>query len=612
MGKNWAIVVGINNYDNLQPLKYAKRDAEAMQAWFKDEANFDQVFLFTEDSPSIPTNPPIPTQPTQGRFKRFLNAQFDEPLLKPEDNLWFFFAGHGKRFIDQDYLMFLDSDPTDYTTAISVDYVTQRLRRCGADNVVLLIDACRDEGDRSGLGVGLQEHKGVITFYSCAANQKSWEIDELQHGSFTYSLLEGLQLQGESNCATVERLEQHLRYRVPQLNNYYNKPIQNPRFKAEPPYKMYYILLEQAARIKDVEPLKYQASLAENEGDLLLAEQLWIRVLSVSRVDRDAIRAIQRIAQRQVPPVKPISEILSITQPVALPTGERGVIFEPAFKSKNNLKVFQFDVITVNAQGEKIKIEQSQAEYFIENLGNGITLEMVLIPGGSFLMGSPESDPEHFDSEKPQHPVTIKQFYMGRYPITQAQWKAVASFPKIEINLNSEPSYFKGVNRPVENINWYEANEFCERLSRHAEHEYRLPSEAEWEYTCRAGTVTPFHFGDTLTSELANYIDSQTYHTSEKGKYIGKTTSVMNYSANSFGIYDMHGNVREWCFDYWHSNYQGAPSDGTVWKKDGNQSFRVLRGGSWLLNIEDCRSAHRHKDVPSNKSQTNGFRVVCS
>jgi hypothetical protein len=155
------------------------------------------------------------------RFKRFLNAQFEEPLLKPEDNLWFFFAGHGKRFIDQDYLMFLDSDPIDQTTAISVDYVTQRLRRCGADNVVLLIDACRDEGDRSGLGVGTQEHKGVITFYSCAPNQKSWEIDELQHGSFTYSLLEGLRIQGEANCATVERLEQHygIGYRVKQNGN---------------------------------------------------------------------------------------------------------------------------------------------------------------------------------------------------------------------------------------------------------------------------------------------------------------------------------------------------------------------------------------------------------
>ncbi len=210
MGKNWAIAVGINTYDNLLSLKYAQRDAEAMAAWFKDEAKFEQVFLFTKDSPPIrQANPPIPTQPTYARFQRFLDVQFERPLLKPEDNLWFFFAGHGRRYADQDYLMFLDSNPKAVEkTAISVEYVTQRLRRCGADNVVLLIDACRDESSRSGSGIGQQEHKGVITFYSCTANQQSWEIDELQHGSFTYTLLQGLRLQGEANCATVERLDQ--------------------------------------------------------------------------------------------------------------------------------------------------------------------------------------------------------------------------------------------------------------------------------------------------------------------------------------------------------------------------------------------------------------------
>lgn len=155
MSKNWAIVIGINNYDNLELLKYAKRDAEAMMAWFRNEANFDQVFLFTEDSPAIKTNPPKLTQPTHGRFIRFLNVQFARPLLEPGDNLWLFFAGHGQQYADQDYLMFIDSDPQAVDkTAISIEYVTQRLRRSGADNVVLFIDACRDKGKRSGLGVG--------------------------------------------------------------------------------------------------------------------------------------------------------------------------------------------------------------------------------------------------------------------------------------------------------------------------------------------------------------------------------------------------------------------------------------------------------------------------
>ncbi len=337
MGRNWAIVVGINNYDNLQPLKYAKKDAEGMAAWFKDEAEFDAVLLFTEDSPSIDqldiykAASPIPTLPIHARFLRFLNAQFERPLLKPEDNLWFFFAGHGKRYADQDYLMFLDSDPLAVDrTAISVNYVTQRLRRSGADNIVLFLDACRDEGSRAGLGVGEQRHQGVVTFYSCSANQQSWEIDELQHGAFTYTILEGLRLQGEMNCATVERLEQYLRHQVPQINTRYNKPTQNPYLQAEPPYKMYFILLEQAATLRDVEPLKYQASLAENRGELSLARQLWVRVLAASRGDWDAVDAIERIALRQRGNFQPIIS----SEPVReSSSGERSVNSEAVQKS---------------------------------------------------------------------------------------------------------------------------------------------------------------------------------------------------------------------------------------------------------------------------------------
>ncbi|MFM8299408.1 MAG: caspase family protein, partial [Microcystis aeruginosa] len=302
MAKNWVIAIGINEYDNLKPLKYAKKDAEAIKAWCEGEGGFDRsgIFLFTEDSPPIPASPPIPTQLTHGRLKRFLQKQFETPLLKSGDNLWFFFAGHGRRYQDKDYLMLPDSDPGNVReTAVSVDYVTERLRRSGADNVVLLLDACRDEDSRGGLGIGEEEHQGVITFYSCTANQQSWEIDELQQGSFTHTLLEGLRRQGEANCATVERLDEHLRRQVEQTNARYGKPRQNPYLKAEPPHKLYFILLEQVATLRDVQPLKYQASLAENRGDLDLAEQLWIRVLGASRGDLDAIEAIKRIALRQ-------------------------------------------------------------------------------------------------------------------------------------------------------------------------------------------------------------------------------------------------------------------------------------------------------------------------
>jgi formylglycine-generating enzyme required for sulfatase activity/uncharacterized caspase-like protein len=613
MGKNWAIVIGINNYDNLQPLKYAKRDAEVMAAWFKEEAQFEQVFLFTEDSPPIPTNPPIATQPTFARLRRFLQTQFEntqQTLLKPGDNLWFFFAGHGRRFADQDYLMLPDSNPAEVeNTAISVDYVTQRLRRSGADNVVLFLDACRDQGDRMGLGIGEERHQGVITFYSCTANQQSWEIDELQHGSFTHTLLQGLRVQGEANCATVERLEQYLRYQVPQLNVRYGKPAQNPYLEAEPPYKMYFILLEQAARLKDVEPLKFQASLAENKGDLSLAKQLWVRVLAVSRADWDAIEAIERIAQRQRPSTEPV---ISISQPVSMSGGESSVTSEPTQESQiaqqaeaHRQNTVEFETVTVDERGQVVNRYFKQAKFFKEDLGNNVTLEMVEIPAGSFQMGSPPGEKGRNETEGPQHTVNVPSFFMGKFEVTQEQYQQL---------MGENPSYFQGAKRPVEKVSWNDAVEFCKTLSQKTGRTYRLPSEAEWEYACRAGTTTPFHFGETITTELANYDGDFTYASAPKGKYREQTTEVGIFPPNAFSLYDMHGNLWEWCADTWHDSYERAPVDGSPWL-DNDNPYRVLRGGSWILYPRYCRSASRLNALRAGRVDlydSFGFRVVCA
>ncbi|BAZ22805.1 hypothetical protein NIES4073_36920 [Kalymmatonema gypsitolerans NIES-4073] len=264
----------------------------------------------------------------------------------------------------------------------------------------------------------------------------------------------------------------------------------------------------------------------------------------------------------------------------------------------------------------------SQAQCFIEDLGNGVQLEMVAIPEGSFLMGSPEDELEHHESESPQHTVTISPFYMGKYPVTQAQWQAVAALPQVNRELKRDPSYFKGANRPVEQVSWYDAVEFCDRLSQYTGKSYRLPSEAEWEYACRARTTTPFHFGETITSELANYDANSTYGNGVKGTYRGETTEVGSFGvANAFGLYDIHGNVWEWCLDDWHDNYEGAPTDGSPWFNDDNdnisqrQGRAVLRGGSWVSNPTSCRSASRYYFNRAGRDYFNlyfGFRVVCA
>jgi len=288
----------------------------------------------------------------------------------------------------------------------------------------------------------------------------------------------------------------------------------------------------------------------------------------------------------------------------------------------------------VDSQGKIVRKQKGKARQKIEKLelserekygwasGHGwfgggsdslknIELSMVYIEGGEFMMGASKNEKSASKDEYPQHSVTIKPFYMGKYPVTQAQWQAV---------MGNNPSRFKGDNRPVEKVSWNDAVKFCEKLSELTGHAYRLPSEAEWEYACRAGTTTPFHFGETLTTDLANYKGDYTYAdlanykgdytyaNESKGKYRGETTEVGSFLPNGFGLYDMHGNVWEWCADSWHSNYEGAPNDGSVWLNNSNKN-RVLRGGSWNDEPDYTRSAGRNNLSLDDSDSVIGFRI---
>ncbi|MGD1865143.1 MAG: SUMF1/EgtB/PvdO family nonheme iron enzyme [Phormidesmis sp.] len=274
------------------------------------------------------------------------------------------------------------------------------------------------------------------------------------------------------------------------------------------------------------------------------------------------------------------------------------------------------------AEGRRRK-KEATAKSLIEALGNGVTLEMVQIPAGTFLMGSPDDEKGRYDREGPQHQVTVSTFLMGKFAVTQAQWRSVAAQPKVNRDLDPDPSSFKGANLPVEKVSWADAVEFCDRLNRFVENRlscetgksYRLPSEAEWEYACRAGTETPFHYGETITPDLANYDGNHPYGAGLKGLYRQQTTDVGSFPPNAFGLYDMHGNVWEWCADHWHDNYKGffkkAPADGSACVTGNKDSWRLLRGGSWYLNPRNCRSACRGSNAPGDRNNNIGFRVVC-
>ncbi len=290
-------------------------------------------------------------------------------------------------------------------------------------------------------------------------------------------------------------------------------------------------------------------------------------------------------------------------------------VLEPAISptpQAPRLSVFEFEIVTVNKRGEIIKQQRHQAEYYSEDLGNGVMLDMVLIPGGMFMMGAPENEKGRSRDEGPQHEVIVKPFLMGKYPITQAQWIAV---------MDNNPSRYKGDNRPVEMVSWHDCVKFCKRLSDKTGKAYRLPSESEWEYTCRAGTTTPFYFGDTITTDLANYDGNYTYVSEPKGIYRDETTEVGSFPPNAFGLYDMHGNVWEWCADLWHDSYDGAPTDGSAWlenKSDkGNLDYltdgtiivtRLIRGGTFSIYPDVCRAADRVRNSSVEHSWRFGVR----
>jgi formylglycine-generating enzyme required for sulfatase activity len=281
-----------------------------------------------------------------------------------------------------------------------------------------------------------------------------------------------------------------------------------------------------------------------------------------------------------------------------------------AIKGKElSLQIFNFETVTVDAKGKIINRRNLDAKYFTEDLGNGVSLEMVEIPGGTFTMGSPESETGRSNYESWRHPVKVPSFFMGKYEVTQAQYQAIMGNNPANFN-------FKGDKRPVILVSWDDAVEFCKKLSQKTGCNYRLPSEAEWEYACRAGTTTPFSFGSTITTDLANYDGTHPtrtpYASEPKGIDRGETTPVGSFPPNAFGLYDMHGNVYEWCQDVWNDNYNGAPTDGSAWLTGKDTNQRLLRGGSWDNdNPENCRCANREDFYTRlRRDSIIGFRVA--
>ncbi|BAY40386.1 hypothetical protein NIES2111_47690 [Nostoc sp. NIES-2111] len=654
-----ALLIGISEYEQgLTPLPKAVNDVEAIRRVLVNP----EMGGFAEADVTVLKNPERQEMET-AIFQLYTNCQKDDLVL-------FYFSGHGVTVENGDFYFSTritqkDKNKLILPTAVDATTVHKWMNQSKSKRQVVILDCCFSGAFAKGLTakddgtINLQQYlggEGRAILTASTSTQYAFESDGYDLSIYTHYLVEGIEKgaadQDDDGLIAVDELHSYAKSKVQEAS-----PAMTPEFY--PIKEGYRIFLAKSP--KDDPQLKYRKEVElrfKNAKFTIPARRLLNSLRIKLQLDPDIADAIEAEVQQpyreyerklkeyeatlietidaeQVLSEITLRDIKDYQQHLGLrdedvaaietriigqqkPSMSPEQLAEPIQPS--SAKKFEFDIVVVDAKGNVTNRNRGQTQYFTEDLGDGVVLNMVAIPGGEFLMGSPENEPERSNSESPQHNVTVKPFFMAKFPVTQAQWKAVAALNKVNIDLNPDPSYFKGANRPIELVCWYDAVEFCLRLTAYTKREYRLPSEAEWEYACRAGTTTPFHFGETITSDLANYHAEYTYGAGVKGVYRQETTEVGSFRvANAFGLYDMHGNVWEWCLDDWHSDYKGAPTDGSPWfdendniyQKEGNA---VLRGGSWCFSPEVCRSVSRlniNRTERGNFDSYVGFRVVC-
>jgi formylglycine-generating enzyme required for sulfatase activity len=556
VGKKYAVLVGVNAYQHpkLPALRYAEADVTALKKVL-DDAGY-QVTLLT----GAATDPNL--RPTKQNIEQQLRRVGDKCLKG--DTLLLAFAGHGLQFEkikkdDPDDAYFCPADARPFRerrdTLVSLRHVYDGLDQSNAGMKVLLVDACRNDPDtprgvRSGVTAdSVRPPAGVAALFSCGAGERAFETDELQHGVFFYHLIKGLEgeAQNKRGEVTFTSLTEHVQYEVVRGTKSVTSLVGGTA-KQSPNFK---------------------ADLS-TESVLL------------------TVKGSGRLAAR------PKSESPKAARPKAL----------TAPFNATEAKAAQ------RAWAEYLGVPVGTAL----DLGGGENLDLVLIPPGSFIMGSPAGEKDR-EGEEAAHTVTLtKPFYLGKYAVTQAQYRAV---------MGKNPSWFsaggggkakvKGLNTgrfPVESVSWEDAGAFCEAAGRKAGKKVGLPSEAEWEYACRAGTATPFHFGSKLNGRQANCHGNYPYGTKEKGPYLGRTCAVGSYAANSWGLFDMHGNVQQWCQD-WYGLYKGLGTEDPIRLTPLTSGARLLRGGSWDYGAMACRAAFRGGIPPSHHYDgSTGFRVA--
>lgn len=643
-----ALLIGVSEYEpGLNSLPGAVKDVEAMQRVLVNPemggfAMADITVLKNSQRQEI----------EDAIYHLFSNRQKDDLLL-------FYFSGHGIK--DDRGKLYLSTRATKTQngklvtpSAVAASVLHDNINDSRSQRQVVILDCCFSGAIAQGMTVkdagiiNVQEQlggKGRAILTSSTSTQYSFDQEGSELSIYTRYLVEGIETgaadKDTDGWISIDELHEYASTKVQEA-----APAMTPKFY--PVEEGHKILLAKSP--KDDPKLKYRKEVESriNRGKFTIPARRMLNSLrlqlKLTSEIADAIEAevqqpyreyqhkleeyettlVEAIAAETTLSEATFKDLRDYQQYLGLRDEDIASIEEriigqqkptlavepkPVSSEQNQNNHFEFEVVTVNAKGEPINRSRKQAEFFSENLGNGVVLEMVAIPGGKFLMGSPQNELKRNYSESPQHTVTVQPFFMGKFPVTQNQWAIVAALKKISIDLNPDPSRFKGANRPIEQVSWDDAIEFCARLSNKTGKIYRLPSEAEWEYACRAGTTTPFYFGETITTNLVNYNGNYTYNFGSIGEFREQTTDVGKFPPNPFGVFDMHGNIWEWCQDTWHENYyNGAPTDARPWMSDNKE--RVLRGGSWNSNPWICRSPFRGKWARVVQNDRLGFRVV--
>jgi len=541
-----ALVIGNDNYTSVSKLQKAGNDATAMARELKAAGFTVQLHRDLNYRGMVRT------------VETFTAG------IKGGDEVVVFFAGHGVQIKSGAYLFLIDEAATTESevekTSYELNALTEKLSDAKAAFSLEMVDACRNNPlpKKQGRSVGnlrglsaIEPPKGQMVVYSASKGQMALdalsEKDKNPNSVFTREFVARMKKPG----LRIEDLMREVQDAVEALAGTVQHE-QRPALYNEARGNFYFF----GPTTVQVAPTKPETS------DVQIEQQAWTAAQSGNTVagyaayleeyPKGRFAAAARVAKASLVVVPAVASISPATPPVAPPP------VPPA------------------AAGHSIK-ECADCP------------QMVAIPGGSFEMGS------MFLDEQPVHLVNVTAFLLGRTEVTQGEWIAV---------MGSNPSTFKqcGVNCPVENISWNDAQEFARRLSQKTGKTYRLPSEAEWEYAARAGSNSKWSFGDD-ESQLAAY--AWFYNNS------GQTThTVALKKPNSFGLYDMHGNVWEWVQDAWHENYQGAPSDGSAWVNGGDQAQRVRRGGARYDFSNILRSAYRNRSAAIHSFSGTGMRIA--